>query len=333
MRAVTIKDGSLLLEERPDPEPGKGELLVRVRAAGLNGADMLQRRGVYPAPPGSPPDIPGMELAGEVAALGPGATRFEQGDRVMAIVGGGAQAELAVVHERVAMPVPERLDWPQAGGLPEVFLTAHDAVFTQAGLRRGEHLLVHGAAGGVGTAAVQLGRVAGARVTATVRREELRPKVEELGARAIDPQGFEDEGPFDVVLELVGASNLAGNLKSLATGGRIAVIGVGGTGPTAEINLLAVMQKRARIHGSTLRGRAVGGEGDRDAARGEACAPALRGREPHGAGGRDLPARTGRGGLQPVRVRGQARQDRAPRLARTFVRSAYVRCDHPSGRR
>ena len=255
MRAVTIKDGSLVVEERPDPEPGKGELLVRVRAAGLNGADMLQRRGAYPAPPGSPPDIPGMELAGEVAALGPGATRFEEGDRVMAVVGGGAQAELAVVHERGAMPVPQRLDWPEAGGLPEVFTTAHDALFTQAGLRPGEHLLVHGAAGGVGTAAVQLGRVAGARVTATVRREELRPNVEELGARAIAPEGFEDEGPFDVVLELVGASNLAGNLASLAIGGRIAVIGVGGTGPKAEINLLAVMQKRARIHGSTLRVR------------------------------------------------------------------------------
>jgi NADPH:quinone reductase len=255
VRAVTIKDGSLVVEERPDPEPGKGELLVRVRAAGLNGADMLQRRGGYPAPPGSPSDIPGLELAGEVAALGPGAGRFAEGDRVMAVVGGGGQAELAVVHERAAMPVPERLDWPQAGGLPEVFTTAHDAVFSQADLRSGEHLLVHGAAGGVGTAAVQLGRVAGARVTATVRREELRPQLEELGARAIAPEGFEDEGPFDVVLELVGASNLAGNLSALATGGRIAVIGVGGTGPTTEINLLAVMQKRARIHGSTLRAR------------------------------------------------------------------------------
>jgi NADPH:quinone reductase len=255
VRAVTIKDGSLVVEQRPDPEPGKGELLVRVRAAGLNGADMLQRRGAYPAPPGSPPDIPGMELAGEVAALGPGASRFAEGDRVMAVVGGGAQAELALVHERAAMPVPERLAWPEAGGLPEVFTTAHDAVFSQAGLGSGEHLLVHGAAGGVGTAAVQLGRVAGARVTATVRREELRAQVEELGARAIDPQGFEDEGPFDVVLELVGASNLAANLSALATGGRIAVIGVGGTGPKTEINLLAVMQKRARIHGSTLRSR------------------------------------------------------------------------------
>ena len=255
MRAVTIKDGSLVVEERPDPEPGRGELLVRVRAAGLNGADMLQRRGGYPAPPGAPPDIPGLELAGEVAALGPGASRFAEGDRVMALLGGGGQAELAVIHERAAMPVPGPLDWPQAGGLPEVFTTAHDAVFSQAGLSSGEHLLVHGAAGGVGTAAVQLGHVAGARVTATVRREELRPQVEELGARAIAPEGFEDEGPFDVVLELVGASNLAGNLSALATGGRIAVIGVGGTGPATEINLLAVMQKRARIHGSTLRAR------------------------------------------------------------------------------
>ncbi|MEA2406495.1 MAG: NADPH:quinone reductase [Thermoleophilaceae bacterium] len=255
MRAVTIQDGKIVVEERPDPAPGKGELLVRVRAAGLNGADMLQLKGAYPAPPGSPPDIPGMELAGEVQALGPGASRFSTGDRVMAIVGGGGQAELAVLHERAAMPVPESLDWPAAGGLPEVFTTAHDALFTQAGLRPGEHLLVHGAAGGVGTAAVQLGHAAGARVTATVRREELRSQVEQLGARAIDPEGFADEGPFDVVLELVGASNLSGNLSALATGGRIAIIGVGGTGPKCEINLVMVMHKRARIHGSTLRGR------------------------------------------------------------------------------
>ncbi len=244
-----------MVEERPDPEPGKGELLVRVRAAGLNGADMLQRRGAYPAPPGSPPDIPGLELAGEVEAAGPGTQRFGEGDRVMAIVGGGGQAELALVHERGAMPVPDGLDWPAAGGLPEVFTTAHDALFTQAQLRPGEHLLVHGAAGGVGCAAVQLGRATGARVTATVRNDELRGRVAELGARAIDPEGYEDEGPYDVILELVGASNLQGNVKSLATGGRIAVIGVGGTGPTGEISLHILMQKRGRIHGSTLRAR------------------------------------------------------------------------------
>jgi putative PIG3 family NAD(P)H quinone oxidoreductase len=255
VRAATIQDGKLVVEERPDPEPGRGELLVRVRATGVNGADTLQLRGGYPAPPGAPPDIPGLELAGEVAELGPGASRFEVGDRVMAVVAGGGHAELAVVHEREAMPVPGGLDWPQAGGLPEVFATAHDAVFTQAGLRPGERLLVHGGAGGVGTAAVQLGREAGARVTATVRREESRPEVEKLGARAIAPEGFAEHGPYDVVLELVGAANLAENLKSLAIGGRIAVIGVGGTGPKTEINLLAVMGKRARIHGSTLRAR------------------------------------------------------------------------------
>src|SRR5881628_2804667 len=174
MRAATIRDGSVVVDEHLDPEPARGEILVRVHAAGLNGADMLQRKGRYPAPPGSPPDIPGLELAGEVAALGPGARRFAEGDRVMGIVGGGGQAELAVVHERQLMPVPEALDWPAAGALPEVFTTAHDALFTQSGLRPGERLLVHGAAGGVGTAAVQLGVAAGARVTATVRNEALR---------------------------------------------------------------------------------------------------------------------------------------------------------------
>ncbi|HEV7845484.1 MAG TPA: zinc-binding dehydrogenase [Thermoleophilaceae bacterium] len=265
MRAATIRDGSVVVEEHPDPVPGSGELLVRVRAAGLNGADMLQRKGHYPAPPGSPQDIPGMEFAGEVVAVGPGVMRFEEGDRVMAIVGGGAQAELCLVHERAAMPVPEMLDWPAAGGFPEVFTTAHDAVFTQAGLQPGERLLVHGAAGGVGTAAVQLGATAGATVTATVRNEAHRADVERLGAgKAIAPEGFEEHGPFDVVLELVGGPNMPGNLKALEVGGRIAVIGVGG-GPKAELSLVALMGKRARIHGSTLRARPL--EQKADAAR------------------------------------------------------------------
>src|SRR5688500_11469395 len=224
MRAATIRDGEVLVAEHPDPEPGAGELLVRVRAAGLNGADILQRAGAYPAPPGAPADIPGLELAGEVVARGPGAERFADGDRVMAIVAGGGQAELAVVHERVAMPVPGGLDWPQAGGVAEVFTTAHDALFTNAGLSPGERVLVHGGAGGVGTAAIQLARAAGARVTATVRRPELREAVNELGAEAVDPEQFADRGPFDVILELVGAPNLAGNLQALATGGRIWVI-------------------------------------------------------------------------------------------------------------
>src|SRR5205807_5860105 len=142
--------------------------------------------------------------------------RFEQGDRVMGIVGGGGQAELAVVHERQLMPVPDRLDWPQAGGTPEVFTTAYDAIFTQAGLQPGERLLVHGGAGGVGTAASQLGRAAGARVTATARNADLHAAVAELGAHAIAPEGFAEHGPFDVILELVGAPNLSENLVALA---------------------------------------------------------------------------------------------------------------------
>jgi NADPH2:quinone reductase len=259
MRAVTIREQQLVIEEHPDPVPGAGEVLVRVHGAGLNGGDTMQLRGLYPAPPGWPQDIPGMELAGEVAGLGPhtpGTERFQEGDRVMAIVGGGGQAELAVVHERHLMPVPAALDWPAAGGLPEVFMTAHDALFTQAGLRPGERLLVHGGAGGVGTAAIQLALATSARAVATVRREELRDQVAALGAEAIAPEGFAEHGPFDVILELVGAPNLAENLNALATGGRICVIGVS-AGAKAELNLLALMGKRARIHGSTLRARSL----------------------------------------------------------------------------
>ena len=255
MRAATISDGAVAVAEHPDPEPGSGEVLVRVRAAGLNGADMLQRKGAYPAPPGSPPDIPGLELAGEVAALGPDATRFAEGDRVMAIVGGGGQGELCVVHERQLMAVPDSLDWPAAGGTPEVFTTAHDAVFTQGGLRAGERLLVHGGAGGVGTAAIQLGAAAGAHVTATVRNPDLRDAVADLGAHeVVDPEGFAEHGPFDVILELVGGPNIADDLNALRTDGRIVVIGVGG-GFKAELNLLALMGKRATLRASTLRAR------------------------------------------------------------------------------
>src|ERR1700759_1258729 len=254
MRAATIREKEIVIEEHPDPQAGAGEVLVRVHAAGLNGADMMQRRGLYPAPAGSPQDIPGMELAGEVAALGPGAERFEVGDRVMAIVGGGAQAELCVVHERHLIPVPQGLDWPAAGGLPEVFTTAHDALFTQGELRPGEHLLVHGGAGGVGTAAIQLARACGARVTATVRNEALRDHVAALGATVIACDDFAEHGPFDVILELVGGPNMPENMTALATGGRITVIGVS-AGAKSELNLLALMGKRARIHGSTLRAR------------------------------------------------------------------------------
>src|SRR4051794_9935633 len=256
MRAATIVDGQIEVAERPDPEPQDGQLLVRVRAAGLNGADLMQVAGRYPAPPGAPQDIPGLELAGEVVACGRRVGRFEPGDRVMAIVAGGGQAEYAVVHERTAMPVPDELDWTAAGGVPEVFTTAHDALFTQAGLTVGERLLVHGAAGGVGMAAIQLGVMAGARVTATVRDEAAREQVAALGVNAIAPAGFGASGEYDVILELVGAPNLSENLDSLATGGRICIIGVG-AGATTEIDLRKLMGKRGRIHGSTLRARPI----------------------------------------------------------------------------
>lgn len=258
MRAVTLRDGQVIVDTHPDPEAGVGEVLVRVRAAGLNGADLLQARGGYPAPPGSPADIPGLELAGEVIDRGPHATRFALGDRVTGIVGGGGQAELIAVHERQLSPVANALTWVQAGGFSEVMTTAHDALISQAGLRPGERLLIHGGAGGVGTAAVQIGRAIGAHVTASVRNPALREAVAALGAHAVvDPGDLDGEGapgPFDVILELVGAPNMRMNLARLAVDGRIAVIGVG-AGFKAEVNLLALMGKRGRLMGSTLRAR------------------------------------------------------------------------------
>jgi NADPH:quinone reductase len=255
VRAVTIIDNTLAVTHRPDPEPGVGEVLIAVRAAGINAADLIQVKGLYPAPPGSPPDIPGLELAGEVVGLGPSAPRFRVGDRVMAVVGGGAQAELATVHERLLLPVPDAVDWVSAGGFPEPFTTAHDALFTQAALRLGERALIHGAAGGVGVAAVQLAHLAGARVWASVRAERLRDDVAALGADSvIPPEDFSSHGPFDVILELVGAPNLAGNLDALAVGGRVVVIGIG-AGARTEIDLRALMSRRGRLMASTLRAR------------------------------------------------------------------------------
>ena len=172
----------------------------------------------------------------------------------MAVVGGGGQADRIVVHERMLMPVPENLTWPEAGGTPEVFTTAHDAVFSQAGLRPGERLLVHGGAGGVGTAAIQLGHASGARVTATVRNPGLRDGVAAFGATVIEPEGFAEHGPFDVILELVGAPNLPDNLMALNLWGRIVIIGIG-AGAKAEVHLGALMGMRGRILGSTLRPR------------------------------------------------------------------------------
>jgi NADPH:quinone reductase-like Zn-dependent oxidoreductase len=255
VHAVTISDGALAWRERPDPVPGTGELLVQVQAAGVCRGDLMQRDGMYPPPRGTtPPELPGLELAGEVVGAGPGNRRFAVGDRVMAVVTGAGQSELAVVPELVAMPVPDGLGWDRAGGFPENYTTAHDALFSQCGLAMGERVCIHGAAGGVGTAAVELAVAAGAEVVATVRNESVRAGVAALGATVVAPDGFGDHGPFDVVLELVGGTNMAANLDALATGGRIAVIGVG-AGLSAEISLLTLMGKRGRIHGSTLRAR------------------------------------------------------------------------------
>jgi NADPH:quinone reductase-like Zn-dependent oxidoreductase len=237
MRAAVIVAGRLEIQERPDPVPRAGEILIRVRASGINGADLLQRLGHYPAPAGAPADIPGLECAGET----------ERGERVMALLPGGAHAELVAVHESHVLPVPANVDWPQAGGFVEVFATAHDALFTQAELSSGERLLVNGAAGGVGTAAVQLGVEAGAFVTGTARHHH--DELLELGVT-----DTEASGAYDVILELVGGDNLRTNLEQLNLNGRIAVIGVG-AGATAQIHFGRLMAARGRIHGSTLRPR------------------------------------------------------------------------------
>jgi len=259
MRAVTIVEGELRWADHPDPVAGDNEIVVGVRAAGINAADLLQRRGFYPAPPGVPADIPGLEAAGEVVAVGHRVTRFGLGDRVMAVVGGGAQAEMVAIDEHCALAVPDGLSWEEAGGFPEAFSTAHDALFTQCGLASGDRVLVTAAAGGVGTAGVQLAARAGAAtVVASVRSAEHRPAVRALGATAaVDPEEALGRGPFDVALELVGASSLTGVLENLAIGGRIVVIGVGGGGARADLDLMALMHRRARISASTLRARSL----------------------------------------------------------------------------
>ena len=256
MRAVTIVDGALEWREHEDPVPGRGEVLVSVRAAGINGADPMQVRGGYPAPPGWPQDIPGMEFAGEVAGFGRGSSRFQLGDRVMGLCGGGGQAELIVVPESALVPIPQGVPLERAGGFPEVFSTAYDALFSRAHLSVGERVVISGAAGGVGTAAVQLADAAGAFVVASVRHAEFHDAVRALGADlVVEPDEVGAHRPFDVSLELVGAPGVAATLPLLSTGGRIVVIGVSGGGAKVEINLLQVMAARAFLTGSTLRGR------------------------------------------------------------------------------
>ena len=256
VKAVVIAGGQVSWEERPRPVPGSNDLLVRVEAAGVNGADLLQRAGRYPPPPGTPADQPGMECAGVVEAVGERVTAFGPGDRVMSLLPGTAQAELAVIHERTAVAVPEGMTMVEAGGFPEVFATAYDALFNQARLAMGERLLVTGAAGGVGMAALQLAVAGGCTAVASVRETTLHDRVSALGAICATPEDAYSLGPFDVVLELVGGPSLPPALRSLAPWGRVVVIGIG-AGARAELELSVLMGARATIRGSTLRNRSL----------------------------------------------------------------------------
>jgi NADPH:quinone reductase len=262
MRAVVFTGAGgrevVALEERPDPTAEGTEVLVRVRYAGLNPADLAQRAGKYPAPPGYPQDIPGIEVSGTVVALGRNARDHAIGDRVFGIVGGGGLAELVAVDERHVARVPDSLDDRAAAAVPEVFVTAHDAICTQGRLRSGELLVVNGANGGVGTAAVQIGAAAGAHVLATVRSPEQRAAVAELGCEAIDPDDLvaraRELGGANVVLELVGAPNMERDLDCIATQGRIVVVGTGG-GAEITLDLRRLMARRVELRGTVLRAR------------------------------------------------------------------------------
>jgi NADPH:quinone reductase len=258
VRAIAIRGDELRLEELPDPVPGSSEVVVAAAFAGINPADLAQRAGRYPAPPGAPQDVPGLEVAGRVVARGGQVRDWQVGDRVFGLVGGGGLADRVVVHERHVVAVPERLDEQEAAAVPEAFVTAHDALVGQAGLGAGDVLLVNGASGGVGTAAVQLGVLGGARVFANVRSQEAALRLAEYGAEVVGPsdavERVQAAGGADVVLELVGAPNLAGDLEALAMRGRVVIVGTG-AGDEAQLSLHALMRRRARIYGTVLRAR------------------------------------------------------------------------------
>jgi NADPH:quinone reductase len=262
--------------ERPDPVPLPSEVLVRATHAGLNPADVVQRAGNYPAPPGSPADIPGLEVAGTIVACGEAVTTWRAGDRVFGLVGGGGLADMVTVHERHVARTPDDLTDREAAAVPEAFITAHDALFTSANLALGETLLVNGASGGVGTAAIQLGVASGVRVLANARSH--REALTDLGA---EPCQLSEAHGVDVVLELVGAANLPGSLEALAVRGRIIVVGTG-AGADAELSLRALMGRRASLMGTVLRARPM----EEKAAAVQAFAGAV---VPHLAAGRVRP--------------------------------------------
>jgi len=271
MKAVTIAthggiEGLEVREVENPPRPHADRVRVRVRAAGLNRADVWQRMGYYPAPPGYPQDIPGLEFAGEVDEIGEEVRTWERGQRVFGITAGGAQAEYVVVPENHLAEVPANLSWPEAGAVPEVFITAHDALFTRAKVRPGEAMLVHAAGSGVGTAAIQLARTAGARAFGTSRTADKLERAKEYGLSDsivvnADPQAFveavnewtSDRG-VNVIIDLVGAKYLDANLKALAEKGRLVLVGTT-AGAQATLDFSAVMRKRVTIVGTVLRTR------------------------------------------------------------------------------
>jgi putative PIG3 family NAD(P)H quinone oxidoreductase len=265
MRAVAVAGGrggpeTLVVVEAPRPEPGPGEILIRVRAAGVNRPDLLQRMGHYPPPPGAP-DTLGLEVAGEVAAAGEGVSRWREGDRVCALLGGGGYAEYAKVDARHALPIPRGLDFVQAAGLPETVFTVWTNVFERGRLKSGETLLVHGATSGIGVTAIQLAKAAGARVIATSRGAGKAAEARKLGADLSIDSTAEDfaavvkaAGGADVVLDMVGGDFVAKNLDCLNPEGRSVLIAFQG-GATAAVDLRLVMTKRLTLTGSTLRPR------------------------------------------------------------------------------
>jgi putative PIG3 family NAD(P)H quinone oxidoreductase len=272
MKAVVITrfGGPEVLEIREvaAPRPGPDEVLVRVRGTALNRADLLQRAGRYAAPEGAPQDIPGLEFAGQVAELGTNATRWREGDRVMGIVGGGAHAEFVTTHQDALVPVPPNLDWPQAGGIPEVFITAHDAL-QQAAFKAGENVLVHAVGSGVGIAATQLVKALGGRAFGTSRTPDKIDRAKEFGLESgfavPEPSSLTGlaafaknvtGGGFDVVLDLNGGPYFAASLEAMAMKGRIVLIG-GVAGGKAEIDLYQILGKRLHVIGTVMRARSL----------------------------------------------------------------------------